>query len=153
MDERELREWEKRCIQEEPPACTAACPLHVDARAFVISVAEGRFTDAWQVPRKTMPFPGIPGSICDAPCQGSCTRREAGGAVRIGEIERLCVQTPPPPRHIRPFLSKKKKVVITGSGLSSLTAALIPFLNHICNNILISQEVSIWRERHEARRY
>ncbi|HET9655303.1 MAG TPA: hypothetical protein VFP72_08110, partial [Kineosporiaceae bacterium] len=27
------------CTQEEPPACTAACPLHVDARAVLAAAA------------------------------------------------------------------------------------------------------------------
>ena len=35
MEQKELREWEYRCIQEQPPECIAACPLHVDARTFV----------------------------------------------------------------------------------------------------------------------
>ena len=41
MDQQELRALEQRCIQEEAPECTAACPIHVDGRAFVGHVAEG----------------------------------------------------------------------------------------------------------------
>ena len=40
MDQKELREWEARCIQEEPPACRAGCPLGVDARAFVLAMGQ-----------------------------------------------------------------------------------------------------------------
>ena len=37
MDQKELRDWEAKCIQEEPPACRAGCPLSVDARAFALA--------------------------------------------------------------------------------------------------------------------
>lgn len=51
MDQKALRELEYRCIQEEPPWCTAACPLHVDARAFAGHMAQERWADAWKVLR------------------------------------------------------------------------------------------------------
>ena len=37
MDQKELREQENRCIQEQAPACTAACPVHVDVRGLVVA--------------------------------------------------------------------------------------------------------------------
>ena len=46
--------------------------------------------------RKTMPFAGILGRICDHPCELRCKRRECGEAIRIGALERACVQTPAP---------------------------------------------------------
>ena len=39
MEQKELRDWEAQCIQEEPPACRAGCPLGVDARAFSLAMA------------------------------------------------------------------------------------------------------------------
>ncbi|OPY68054.1 MAG: hypothetical protein A4E63_02109 [Syntrophorhabdus sp. PtaU1.Bin050] len=32
MDQKELRTLEQRCVQEEPPPCMAACPIHVELR-------------------------------------------------------------------------------------------------------------------------
>jgi glutamate synthase (NADPH) small chain len=123
MDQKTLREWEYRCIQEEPPWCTTACPLHVDARTFAGHVGEGRWTDAWKVLRRHMPLPNILGRICDAPCEARCKRGEAGGAIRIGALERACVQTEPPAHRVLPLPAKAKKVAVAGGGLSSLTAA------------------------------
>jgi glutamate synthase (NADPH) small chain len=123
MDQEELREMENRCIQEEPPWCTAACPLHVDARAFAVAVGQGRWADGWKVLRRHMPLPGILGRICDAPCEGHCKRAQAGDAIRIGALERACVLSEPPPHNILPLPSKGKTVAVAGSGLSSLTAA------------------------------
>jgi glutamate synthase (NADPH/NADH) small chain len=123
MDQRGLRELENRCIQEEPPWCTAACPLHVDARALAGHIGRGRWEDAWKVLRRHMPLPGILGHICDAPCEDRCKRNEAGGSVRIGALERACVQTEPPAARVIPLPSKKKSVAVAGGAMSSLTVA------------------------------
>jgi glutamate synthase (NADPH) small chain len=121
MDQEELRTLERRCIQEEPPECTAACPIHVDGRAFVAQAAAGAWPDAWKVLRKTMPFPGILGRICDAPCRQRCKRREVGDPIEIGLLERACVATPPPAFRVQPLPRKGKSVAVIGSGLSGLT--------------------------------
>jgi len=121
---KKLQELERRCIQDEPPGCTAACPLHVDARKFVGYIAQGRWADAWQVLEKTMPFPSILARICDAPCQLQCKRREAGDSIRIGDLEFACASAMAPSHQIHAPFAKGKHVAVMGSGLSSLTAAL-----------------------------
>lgn len=123
MDQQELRALEQRCIQEEAPECTAACPIHVDARAFVGHVARGEWSEAWKVLHKTMPFPGVLGRICDAPCRQRCKRLEAGDPIEIGALERACVATPPPRFRVQPLPGKGKTIAVIGSGLSGLTAA------------------------------
>ena len=95
----------------------------MDGRAFVGHVAKGEWPEAWKVLRKTMPFPGILGRICDAPCRQHCKRREAGDPIQIGDLERACVATPPPPARVQPLPRKGKTVAVIGSGLSGLTAA------------------------------
>jgi glutamate synthase (NADPH/NADH) small chain len=123
MDQKELRELENRCIQDEPPECTAACPIHVDARAFIGQMGRGAWAEAWKVLQKTMPFPGILGRICDAPCQERCRRGEVDQAIAVHLLERACVETPPPPRRIQPLTGKGRTVAVVGSDLSSLTVA------------------------------
>jgi glutamate synthase (NADPH) small chain len=123
MDQQELRALERRCIQEESPECTAACPIHLDGRAFVGHVADGQWSQAWKVLHRTMPFPGILGRICDAPCRLRCKRGEVGDPIQIGALERACVATPPPPVRILPLPRKPQRVAVVGAGLSGLTAA------------------------------
>jgi len=124
MDQNELHAWERRCIQEELPECTAACPLHVDARAFVVRLREGRWQAALDILRKTMPLPGILGRICDAPCEARCKRGAAGGAIRIGALERFCVSRPDaPPQRLTALPARPRKIAVVGGGLSGLTAA------------------------------
>jgi glutamate synthase (NADPH) small chain len=123
VDKARLDEFERRCIQEEPPECVAACPLHVDARALCIEVARGAWPDAWKVLRKTMPLPSVLGRICDHPCEPRCKRRERGDAIRVGALERAVVQTPQPAGKTLPMPRRDKRVAIIGSGLTGLTAA------------------------------
>src|ERR1035437_1403544 len=91
MDGQQVKDWESRCIEESPPACTAACPVHVDVRGMVELVRKGDFKAAYALYFRTLPFPDIIGRICDHPCEGTCKRREAGAAIRIHELERTCV--------------------------------------------------------------
>ena len=123
MDQQSLRELEKRCIQEEPPECVAACPIHVDARAFVDHVQKGAWERAWKVLRGTMPFPGILGRICDGPCLARCKRGQAGEPIQIHRLEAACVAHPAPRHRVMPLPSKGLSVAVAGSGLSSLTVA------------------------------
>ncbi|WP_022662439.1 pyridine nucleotide-disulfide oxidoreductase/dicluster-binding protein [Paucidesulfovibrio longus] len=123
MDQQSLHAWEAKCIQEEAPRCTAACPLHVDARKLCELTAKGRWNDAWALLARTMPLPSVLARICDAPCESACLRAERGGAVRIGALERFCARiadrTPP----LRPLPSKNKNVAVLGAGLAGLSAA------------------------------
>jgi Fe-S oxidoreductase len=125
MDGQKIREWENRCVEEQAPACSAACPLHLDARAMVEHIAAGRFDQAFAVYARTLPFPGILGRICDHPCESVCKRGEAGAAIRIHALEHACVEygfSPLPLRVQRQ--QNKRRIAIVGAGLSGLTAAL-----------------------------
>jgi len=124
MDQKKLHQVEKRCIQEEAPACQSACPLHVDVRTFVLQVSQGKWNDAWKTLSRTMPFPGILGRICDHPCEKSCLRNKLGGPISIGELEKVCVNQPKPRIRVIPMPKKNKSMAIVGEDLSSLVAAL-----------------------------
>ncbi|PKN10222.1 MAG: hypothetical protein CVU72_01915 [Deltaproteobacteria bacterium HGW-Deltaproteobacteria-7] len=91
MNQKELREQENRCIQEQAPACSAACPVHVDVRGMTAAIAKGNFDDAQELYRKSIPFPQIISRICDQPCQKTCLRKDLGGAIEIAALERACL--------------------------------------------------------------
>ncbi|ACV64162.1 protein of unknown function DUF224 cysteine-rich region domain protein [Desulfofarcimen acetoxidans DSM 771] len=123
MEQKELRELESKCIQEQPPACTAACPIHVDARAFVNQVSKGKWGEARKTLNKTMPFPAILGRICDHPCQAACRRGEVGDAINIGALERVCIEKTNLRAKIPLIPKNSRRVAVVGSGLGALTAA------------------------------
>ncbi len=124
MDQKELREQENRCIQEHAPACTAACPAHVDVRGMTAAIAGGDFAAAFKLFRKSVPFPGIISRICDQPCQAACLRKDLGGSIEIAALERASLEfgsqeTEP----VKPLPRKPKKAAVVGAGISGLTAA------------------------------
>ena len=123
MDQAELRQWEQRCIQEEPPPCNAACPLHLDARTFVGHIGKGRWVNALGILHKTLPLAGILGRICDAPCRLACNRKDAGEAILINALERVCVSHADGQRRVMPLPRKEIRVAVVGGGLSGLTVA------------------------------
>ena len=123
MDQRELKELEKRCIQEEAPVCTARCPIHVDVRKFLKKAASGLWDEAFQTLAERMPFPGIVGRICDHPCEVVCKRAEAGDAIRISDLERTTVARGRKTKRQIPLPQKTYRVAVVQGGLSSLTVA------------------------------
>ncbi|GAB6112676.1 pyridine nucleotide-disulfide oxidoreductase/dicluster-binding protein [Desulfomicrobium salsuginis] len=123
MDQKELREWEAKCIQEEPPACRAGCPLNVDARAFVLSMARGDLDGARAVLEKSMPLAAVTARLCEAPCEVYCIRKDLGGAIAVGGLERQCIRETSPKGKIPRLPARPRKVAVIGSGPSSLTVA------------------------------
>lgn len=124
MDGQQVKLWESRCIEESPPACAAACPVHVDARGLAELLAKGDFKAAHALFCRFIPFPGIVGHLCDHHCESACRRAEAGEAIRIRSLERAvasCGLTAPPFRRGR--APEKKRVAVVGAGLSGMTAA------------------------------
>lgn len=124
MDGERVKAWEALCIEEQPPACTAACPLRVDARAMAEKIAASDFAGALALYARLVPFPAIIARICEHPCEHVCRRAEAGGAVRIGALERALVdQAYPTLRRTAQRARRPKRIAIVGAGLSGLTAA------------------------------
>ncbi len=125
MDPQRVRERENQCIQEQPPKCTAACPIHVDARGMIECFHKQDFTAAFAVFNRFVPLPRIISRICDHPCQPECKRHEIGGYIQINALERACVAYSTKRAAGATFSSKKNaRIAVVGGGLSGLTAAL-----------------------------
>lgn len=126
MDREQVRAWENKCIEEQPPACTTICPIHVDARGMMERVCKGDFAGGFSILARFVPFPGIIGKTCDHPCESACKRAEAGDAVRIGALERACVDYGYKPTAVATFPVRKRaeRVAVVGGGLSGLTVAV-----------------------------
>lgn len=124
MDRILSRERENLCIQEQPPACTAACPIHVNARGMIAAVAKQNFAEGLGVLARTVPFPRIISRICDEPCKTVCKRNEVGEGIEIRALEQACVDycDKAPKKTILPP-KKEKRVAVVGGSLSGLTVA------------------------------
>jgi glutamate synthase (NADPH/NADH) small chain len=125
MDLEKLLEKEKLCITDYPSACTATCPIHVDARAFIAEMQAGNFKKAYTILSKRMPFPTIIGRICDHPCENACVRKSLGGAIAISELEKIVVQvgSNASRKKTYPIPKKDKHIAVVGGGISGVTAA------------------------------
>ena len=76
MDGQRVKAWEARCIEEQPPACATACPLHLDVRTMLEKMKSGDFVAAFAVYARFIPFPAILSHICDHPCEPSAAGRK-----------------------------------------------------------------------------
>ena len=112
------------CVYEQPPYCSAACPLKLDTRAFLEAAAAGSFKKALQLYEKIAPFPLILAQGCEAPCEAKCRLCEIGDGVAIRAVEAAVARFGEATRTGSIFRTKKKKTVaILGSGLFPLFLA------------------------------
>ncbi|TIH12525.1 4Fe-4S ferredoxin [Marinifilum sp. JC120] len=123
MDQKNLRDWEARCTQEEPPKCKARCPLHVDGREFCRLLSAGQIDKAWAVLCKTMPFPSVSARICDGDCQSDCLREQVGGGINLAALERFAAENAKRSPMIRSLPPRGKNIAVFGAHLSGLAAA------------------------------
>jgi NADPH-dependent glutamate synthase beta subunit-like oxidoreductase len=124
MEQDELKRQEDKCTQENPPACTAGCPIHVDARKLMQDIKNQDLKSALATLQKKQPFPGILGRICDHPCENVCKRKEVGSPIAISALERYCMQDQSLKRaKVLKVPSKSQTAAVVGSGLRGLTAA------------------------------
>jgi NADPH-dependent glutamate synthase beta subunit-like oxidoreductase/ferredoxin len=126
--------------------CQWACPAHTDVPEYIRLIAEGRFTDAYMVNRRSNVFPGILGRVCDRPCEPACRRgRVEQKPVAICRLKRVAAdhkdafqdRLPPIPR-----IKNGKRVALVGAGCASLTVA---------NDLMpLGYEITIYEQFAEA---
>ncbi|KTB48603.1 Dihydroprymidine dehydrogenase domain II protein [Dehalogenimonas alkenigignens] len=107
------------------PPCRAACPAGVNAQGYIALIAQGKFTEALEVVRRTMPFAAVCGRVCTHPCEAECGRSDVDEAVSIRALKRFIAEyeiengrTPG-----TPSISRAEKVAVVGSGPSGLACA------------------------------
>ncbi len=124
-DKKILNRIENLCTQEEPAACIAACPLHVNIKDIINHITKEEWVKAYELFLKTIPFPEIIAHACDAPCMGTCRRKEIGGAIDIGKLEIAILDNYKMQAKSPLFLPKKAHTIaIIGGGLSGMTCAM-----------------------------
>lgn len=124
ISKEEMESMVARCVYEQPPFCSAACPLKLDTRALLKAAADGNFKKALQIYEKIAPFPLILSRGCEAPCEGKCRLSEIGDAPAIREVERAVARFGEQSRLGGIFrTSKRQKTAVFGSGLFALLLA------------------------------
>lgn len=123
MDQQKLRLLESYCIQEEAPACIAACPMHMDVRLMLRQLRDHDMDGAFKTYRKSIPFPSILSRICEEPCQKKCRLSEIGEGISIRALESFLFSRSNSSALPTMLPQKNKKVAFLGSGLDALAAA------------------------------
>ncbi|MGQ9546474.1 MAG: FAD-dependent oxidoreductase [Dehalococcoidia bacterium] len=108
------------------PPCRVACPAGVNAQGYIALISQGKFKEALEVLRRTMPFAGVCGRVCVHPCESECERGKVDQPVAIRALKRFMAdyelrvgrerQTPGEK-------TKEQKVAIVGSGPAGLACA------------------------------
>ncbi len=107
--------------------CGYGCPANIDASRYVNLIRRGQFSEAAAVVREKVPFPGVLGYVCPAPCEKECQRgvMDIGEPVAMKMLKRFAVEhdTGLWKANSRIAPATGKKVAVVGSGPAGLTAA------------------------------
>jgi len=108
------------------PPCRVACPAGVNAQGYVVLISQGKFQEALEVLRRTMPFAGVCGRVCTHPCEQECERGKVDQPIAIRTLKRFMAdyelkagreKATPVER------TKEEKVAIVGSGPAGMACA------------------------------
>lgn len=113
--------------------CQEACPVKTNCRGYLNLSAAGEFEKAWELALDPNPLASICGSVCAAPCETACRRKEVDKPLSIRYVKKFLsdwthdnIQSnghrytqPPPPLYGPPA----KRVAIVGAGCAGLSAA------------------------------
>jgi len=113
--------------------CQEACPVKTNCRGYLNLAAAGEFEKAWELALDPNPLASICGSVCAAPCESACRRKEVDKPLSIRYVKKFLsdwthenvtvdgqqYRQPAPPVYGPPA----KKVAIVGAGCAGLGAA------------------------------
>ncbi|HEV8469426.1 MAG TPA: FAD-dependent oxidoreductase [Candidatus Limnocylindria bacterium] len=119
--------------QENIP-CQEACPVKTNCRGYLNLAAAGEYEKGWELALDPNPMASICGSVCAAPCETACRRKEVDKPLSIRYVKKFLSDwahenveldggrryTQPPPPVFGP---PRGKVAIVGAGCAGLSAA------------------------------
>jgi len=108
------------------PPCRVACPAGVNAQGYVALISQGKFKEALEVVRRTMPFASVCGRVCNHPCELDCERGTVDEPVSIRALKRFIAdyELKVGREKATPITrTKEEKVAIVGSGPAGLACA------------------------------
>ncbi|MBI2832603.1 MAG: FAD-dependent oxidoreductase [Chloroflexi bacterium] len=113
------------------PPCKLSCPAGCNGQGYVALISKGKYLEALDHIKLTIPLPATLGRICFHPCETGCNRNELDQPVAIQALKRFAADyvkqkraegAIPPEK--KPVLDPSKpKVAVVGAGPSGLTCA------------------------------
>ncbi|MBN2316924.1 MAG: NADPH-dependent glutamate synthase [Sedimentisphaerales bacterium] len=119
-----------RCLRCKNAPCVKGCPVQIRIRDFVVSIAEGKYTEALSIIKENSLLPAVCGRVCpqENQCQLNCTVgrkfKDPTQAVSIGRLERFVADLDQDAEAVPRIAAETgKKVAIVGSGPGGIVAA------------------------------
>ncbi|MBI4712639.1 MAG: FAD-dependent oxidoreductase [Planctomycetes bacterium] len=113
--------------------CQNACPAHINVPQYNALVMQKEYLRAFNLIRRSVPFPASLGRVCFRPCETVCRRGEIDNPIAIDHIKRYITEKASVKNRseIFPFNSpdifdpkkEDKKVAVIGGGPAGLSAA------------------------------
>src|SRR4030042_2697375 len=114
----------QKCLSGALAPCQGTCPLNLDAKGYIHLISQGKFTEALQLIREKLPFPGIMGRVCNHLCEVECRRGDKDEPIAICALKRfLADQSEVCEWRLNVLDEKRGKVAIVGGGPAGLMAA------------------------------
>src|SRR6266850_66773 len=119
--------------QENIP-CQEACPVKTNCRGYLNLAAAGEFEKGWELALDPNPMASICGSVCAAPCETACRRKEVDKPLSIRYVKKFLsdwahqnVTVDGNKRYTQPpspvWGPPRGKVAVIGAGCAGLGAA------------------------------
>lgn len=103
--------------------CQRACPAHTDISRYIAFIADGRYSDSFELNREHNVFPGCLGRMCARPCEEACRRQVVDQPIGICYLKRVASDYRGETRRETPPPLNGMTVGIIGAGAAGLTAA------------------------------
>ncbi|MCK4696757.1 MAG: NAD(P)-binding protein, partial [Dehalococcoidia bacterium] len=108
------------------PPCRVACPAGVNAQGYIALISQGKFREALEIVRRTMPFAGVIGRVCTHPCEVDCERATVDESMSIRVLKRFIADYELKvgrEKAIPVERTKEDKIAVIGSGPAGLACA------------------------------
>ncbi len=107
------------------PACRSTCPAEVNAQGFVTMMRHGKFDEALEIVRRSIPFPGVLGRVCISFCEAECERGMLDESMSIRNLHRYLAdyERSHGAAPVVADINKKERVAVVGGGPGGISCA------------------------------
>lgn len=120
--------------------CAARCPVEMEIPSYVSFIAQGKYFEAREIIRESVPLASSLGYICHHPCEDECRRRELNQALAICDLKRFALEEEESQVQVQKEKKTGKRVAIIGSGPAGLVAAY--FLAKLGHSVTVYEAAS-----------
>jgi len=106
--------------------CRIACPAGVNAQGYIALISKGKFQEALELVRQTMPFAGVIGRVCTHRCETDCERKNVDEPMSIRNLKRFIADyelKAGREKAVPVEKTKEEKIAVVGSGPAGLACA------------------------------